>query len=191
MLLSKVSVTVADAVAALLKNAVQSCAVVDANDVIDPRNPLPVPPIDAAGILNVSWATKSAPPLVIVTDVTIPPLTTTVAAEPELIPYSSTKATLVYVPLVYPEPTVLIDTVPTGPYEKSCDAVMVVLAGIPLPVTVTPAPTAAMVVANLINVEPVTVVAEAVNTPTSVSVVFGHGPTNGLVSTVDEMSLRF
>jgi hypothetical protein len=65
-----------------------------------------------------------------------------------------------------------------------------VFAGIPVPVTVRPAPIATIVVANVTLVV-LFKVAAAVKTPTALTVVPVNEPKNGRVFTEEEISLRF
>ena len=81
---------------------------------------------------------------------------------------------------------VAVQTPPTSAAEST-----VVFAGIPAPVTDTPAPIAAIVVAKVTVGEPFVVVPEAVKTPTGVNVVPVKGPNKGRVFTDEEMSAKF
>jgi hypothetical protein len=74
------------------------------------ENPLPVPPILDADADNTVPDAVAVPALVIVTDVTAPPETTIVAfgANIRVVPLTYVMFTLVYVPLVYPEPPVIV-----------------------------------------------------------------------------------
>ena len=67
----------------------------------------------------------------------------------------------------------------------------VVPAGIPVPVTVNPAPMAAMVVAKVTVGDPLVVVPVAVKMPTGANERPVKGPNKGLVLTVEEMSFKF
>ena len=84
----------------------------------------------------------------------------------------------------------LLRTTVHTPATKEDDTI-VVFAGIPIPVTETPAPIATFVDANVTLGDPLVVVPVAVNTPTGVTVVPVNGPSKGLVLTVWSISSRF
>ena len=68
------------------------------------------------------------------------------------------------------------------------DETILVLAGMPVPVTETPAPIATFVVANVTLGDPLVVDPTAVNTPRGVKVVLVKVPTRGRVFTEFDMN---